>query len=149
MWSCQKCGITFITVKSPINRLVIIKKGMRVDNWWFLNFISLWKRGTITRKEVYGSRSEWPWRTCLENVPIYFSIIQNLKIFTCLLMYIIPKRYSRASLHCLNWADSTLDLTPAKYNVNVSNFPKFSRKKAEQNSKHFADLKLSTLYFLA
>ena len=85
---------------------------------------------------------------CLENVPIYFSIKQNFENF-CLLIYIIPKHYSRASLQCLNWADSTSDLTPAKYNVNVSNFPKFSRKKTEQNSKHSADLKLSTLYFLA
>lgn len=40
---------------------------------------------------------------CLEDVPIYFSIIQNFENFYLFVnLYIIPKHYSRASLQCLN-----------------------------------------------
>ena len=132
MWSCQKCVIKFITVKSPINRLVIIKKEWELTTDDF-SISSLLKRGTRTRKDVYGSRGEWPWRTFLFRKCT--DILQyHTKFWKFLFVNLHhSKHYSRASIQCLNWADSTSDLTPAKYNVNVSNFPKFSRKKTEQN----------------
>ena len=71
---------------------------------------------------------------CSKNVLIFFSIIQNFENF-----YLFVNLHHSKTLFkgftTMSYLSSGFpsDLTPAKYNVNVSNFPKFSRKKTEQN----------------
>lgn len=109
-------NVEFITVQSRYRLLIIITKEWQLTLDDFCYFSSLKTKGNnlqgspqllrrVTHiKDLFRKCTDW----------IYFSIIQNFEVFTCLLISTI----SRALLKGFNRVDSKSDLTPVKNNIN-------------------------------